>query len=377
MRTIEEKEQEARDLYALTRIPGLGPTLIRQLLAYCGSVEAIFRSRVRDLKPIPGIGPVLAGQILGQRDAARLEAESEWKKGEALGVQYWACTQPGFPSRLNQIADAPVVLFGLGRFRFEAPRILAVVGTRQATSYGKESIDSFLEQLLPYQPVVVSGLAYGIDGAAHRQAHRLGLETWAVMATGLDCIYPGAHHSLAASIQENGGLLTENPLGTGPDAPRFPARNRIIAGLSDAILVVEAREKGGALITARLGQDYYRDVFALPGPAGSPASRGCHDLIRFNVAALADSGLHLAQAMGWTEGKSRSAPAALSGDLFANEEQPVMALLMREKELPMDELAWKTSIPVNQLASLLLGLEFRGWVKSLPGKRFALSNGQI
>jgi DNA processing protein len=327
------------------------------------------------LEKIPGIGKSIIQNIESEREPCLEWAEIELKNLEKEGGCMFHYLEKDFPSRLKLIPDCPVVLFGKGSFNFENPKILAIVGTRQATNYGKKAIEQFLEELLPFKPVIVSGLAYGIDIFAHKTSIQLGLENWGIMATGVDDVYPFAHKSTAHQMQDNGGILTENLLQTKPDAPRFPARNRIIAGLSDAIWVVEAMEKGGAQITARLGSEYFRDVFALPGNINQKSSSGCNNLIQKNMAAVVTSGIQLAESMGWQiengiqiVTKTRQRPEGLT-----NQEHQILDLLQLMGEIMMDEIAWRTQIPINELASQLLTLEFSGLVKSLPGKRFGLS----
>ncbi len=366
-------KEEAIYTLALNSIPGIGNVLLKQLVAYSGSPSEAFKASKKLLTKIPGIGPSLISSLESEKKDALLRAEKEAEAIEKEGGFMVHYLEQDYPVRLKSIPDAPPVLFGKGTFHFEAQHTLAIVGTRQATSYGKQAIESFLEELQPYKPVIVSGLAYGIDIAAHKTALQMGMETWGVMATGIDQIYPSAHKQTAQAMLSNGGILTENPLKTKPDAPRFPARNRIIAGLADAIWVVEAMEKGGALITAHLGSDYFRDVFALPGNIAQKASSGCNELIRKNIAGIVLSGSQLAESMGWQlenetgfrKKRKKERPEGLS-----DPEIRILDLMDLNGEILMDEIAWRTQIPINQLASMLLNLEFQGLVKSLPGKRF-------
>ena len=370
-------KEEAICALALAGIPGIGNVLLKQLVAYTGSHTEALKAPKRHLSKIPGIGPALIGSIESNRKSAIERAEKELELVEKEGGFMHHYLEKEYPSRLKSIPDAPPVLFGKGVFHFDAPRTLAIVGTRQASEYGKKVIEEFLEELVPFKPVIVSGLAYGIDIAAHKSAIKLGLETWGVMATGIDQIYPSAHKTTAHTMLNNGGILTENPLKTKPDAPRFPARNRIIAGLSDAVWVVEAMEKGGALITARLASDYFRDVFALPGTIHQKASVGCNELIRKNIASIALSGKQIAESMGWVDDdlsvgkpvKKKQRPDDLS-----ESDHKILDLFELNGNIQMDEISWRSQIPINQLASQLLNLEFNGLVKSLPGKRFGLSS---
>jgi DNA processing protein len=370
------------DLYhelALTLLPGIGPQLTRQLMSYGSSAKNVFLLPPGKLRRIPGVGEVTIKILTGpERGKALAQAEASLRKAEKEGVQILFYTSKHFPSRLKLIPDAPVLLYYQGPADLNAPKTLALVGTRQATDYGREQTERIIKGVLPHQPLIVSGLAYGIDIMAHRAALQEGLATVGVMATGLDIIYPAAHRKTAEKMRETGGLLTEFPFGTQPDRYNFPQRNRIIAGLADGTVVVEAAAKGGALITAELALSYDRDVLAVPGPLGVPASEGCNALIKSNKAALYQEPADLEQLLNWDAalhlpGKFQPAPS-YSSDNFTAEEYALVSVLTTapSRELHMDELAWKAQQPIHAVASLLLGLEFRGVIRALPGKKFGL-----
>ena len=365
---------------ALTLIPGIGPQLTRQLMSYGGAAKNVLMMPPGKLRRIPGVGAATVAILTGKdREAAFRKAEADLKKAEKDGVEIIFYTSKRFPSRLKQIADAPAILYYQDTADLNAPKVVALVGTRQATDYGREQTERIIKGLLPHRPLVVSGLAYGIDIMAHRAALQEGLETVGVMATGLDIIYPSAHRKTAEKMREQGGLLTEFPFGTPPDRYNFPARNRIIAGLSDGTVVVEAAIKGGALITAELALSYDRDVLAVPGNLSSAASAGCNALIRDNKAALYAEPLDLEQLLNWDaalhqSGKFKPVPS-YSVDDFTIEEFTLITVLAAAigREEQMDELAWKAQLAIHTVASLLLGLEFRGVVRALPGKKFILN----
>ena len=364
---------------ALTLLPGIGPQLTRQLMSYGGSAKNVLMMPPGKLRRIPGVGEVTVKNLTGpEREKAFRKAEADLKKAEKDGVEILFYTSKRFPSRLKLISDAPVILYYQGTADLNAPKIVALVGTRQATDYGREQTERIITGLLPHQPLVVSGLAYGIDIIAHRAALQEGLQTVGVMATGLDIIYPAAHRKTAEKMREQGGLLTEFPFGTPPDRYNFPARNRIIAGLADGTVVVEAAIKGGALITAELALSYDRDVLAVPGNLGSAVSAGCNALIRDNKAALYAEPRDLEQLLNWDaalhqSGKFKPVPS-YSADDFTAEEFSLITVLNTApgRELHMDELAWKAQVAIYAVASLLLTLEFRGVVRALPGKKFGL-----
>ena len=364
---------------ALTLLPGIGPQLTRQLMSYGGSAQAVLTMPGAQLRRIPGVGNATIKTLTGaEREKALRGAEAGLKKAEKDQVRLLFYTSKQFPRRLKLIPDAPAMLYYQGTADLNAPKTVALVGTRQATDYGREQTERIVQGLLPHRPLVVSGLAYGIDIMAHRAALQEGLETVGVMATGLDVIYPAAHRKTAEKMREQGGLLTEFPFGTPPDRYNFPARNRIIAGLADGTVVVEAAEKGGALITAELALSYNRDVLAVPGNLSSAASAGCNALIRSNKAALYAEPRDLEQLLNWDaalhqSGKFQPAPSYSADDFTADEFALVAVLLAAPaREAQMDNLAWQAQLPIHTVASLLLALEFRGVVRALPGKKFAL-----
>jgi DNA processing protein len=370
------------DLYhelALTLLPGIGPQLTRQLMSYGSSAKNVLLLPPGKLRRIPGVGDATIKILTGpERGKALAQAEASLRKAEKEGVEILFYTSKKFPSRLKLLPDAPVLLYYQGTADLNAPKILSLVGTRQATEYGREQTERLIKGVLPHQPLIISGLAYGIDIMAHRAALQEGLATVGVMATGLDIIYPAVHRKTAEKMREQGGLLTEFAFGTSPDRYNFPQRNRIIAGLADGTVVVEAAAKGGALITAELALSYDRDVLAVPGNLGSAASEGCNALIKSNKAALYAEPKDLEQLLNWDAALYQSgkfqAPPAYSADDFSVEEFALITVLATaaDREEQMDNLAWKAQQPIHAVASLLLALEFRGVVRALPGKRFGL-----
>jgi DNA processing protein len=377
--TVEHQEVEEKKIYqvALSMLPLVGGALAKQLINYCGSAEAVFRSPTRHLQRIPGIGEKIIGNI--RNPSAILDrAEKEVNHCQQQGIAILSYTDEMYPERLRQIYDVPVVLYYQGNVDLNHARIISVVGTRQATAYGREIVDMLLRELQPFHPVVVSGLAYGIDISVHRAALRLGLPTIGVMGSGIDIIYPALHKKDAMKMVPQGGLLTENPLGTKPDARKFPARNRIIAALCDATVVVEAAEKGGALITANLANDYDREVFAVPGNWGQPYSQGCNKLIREHKAHILSRPQDMVELLNWDQEynshwKKEKQHSVIDVEIDAEERIVVDTLNEKREAVLFDVLSWHTSMPVNKLASVLLSLEFKGVVKTLPGKKYQLT----
>ena len=358
-------------LLALHFIPGVGDYLLRQLVSYCGAAERVFKTPKGKLLKIPGVGEVTANAILAHKTFD--EAEKEIKMAEKLNAQLIFYLDKEYPTRLKQIQDAPTLLYCKGSIDFENPKSVAIVGTRKATTYGRDCVEQLITELIPHQALIVSGLAYGIDIQAHKQAVKHNLQTIGVMGSGIDIIYPASHKDTAKLMQSNGGIITENRFGAKPDAHNFPMRNRIIAGLCDALVVVEAAEKGGALITAEIANSYNKDVFAFPGNVGETHSEGCNALIKSNKAHLITSVKDLEYQMSWevaTPPQKKKEAFSLEG--FEPEEQIILKLLLDKSPSTIDELSWKSNIAVSQLASLLLTLEFKGIIQSLPGKLYRL-----
>lgn len=357
---------------ALSLIPGIGNVLTKQLVSYCGSAKDIFKSNKNKLSKIPGIGEKIAASIIGNEPFS--VAEQELKRSEKHGIKILFYTDAEYPSRLKQIADAPPLLYCKGNFDFNAQKTLAIVGTRKATEYGKEAIEQLMPGIAKHNPLIVSGLAYGIDIYAHRSALKHKIPTIGVLASGLNVIYPAVHKDTATYMLEHGGLVSENRLDTKPDYHKFPERNRIIAGLADATIVIEAANKGGALITATLATSYKRKLLAVPGNISNPYSEGCNELIKAGRAEILTKIEDLERIMDWkTDGKVENKEAHVPKDLSKEEHQLVEVLSNNNNELVIDELSWKSQVPVGKLASLLLQMEFKGYIKSLPGKRFRLN----
>lgn len=356
---------------ALSLIPGIGNILTKQLISYCGSAKEVFKCNKTKLSKIPGIGEKAAQAILCHDTWET--AEQELSRHEAYGIKLLYYTDPDYPSRLKHIADAPSLLFYKGKSDLNHSKVLAIVGTRKATSYGKEVVEQLAAGIVQHAPIIVSGMAYGIDICAHRSAIKHGLPTIGVLASGINVIYPPAHKDAANQMLEKGGLLSENRLDAKPDFHRFPERNRIIAGIADATLVIEAAEKGGALITASLAKTYKRKLFAVPGSIMNSFSKGCLDLIKSGQAEMLTSAADLEKSLNWAVDESSDKPKSFDLDTLTTEENSIVHTLQQhDNEMIIDELSWKSQVPINKLAGLLLEMEFKGYIKSLPGKKFRL-----
>lgn len=370
--TPETDPDHLRYALALSQAPKIGPGVFKAIVAYSGSARAFFTLSKGKAAKIPRVGEKLL-EIQKQAESLLRKADELIETCTKKGFQILVSTDPRFPQRLKSLGDGPIILFAQGNGNLNFDRSIGIVGTRSATSYGKTVTRKIVEDLLPYQPVIVSGLAYGIDIEAHRAALQVGLPTVAVMGSPLSQIYPAAHRKTAEQLQETGLLLSEYAPGSTMVPGNFPARNRIIAGLSDALIVVEAAEKGGALITAEIAYSYNREVFAVPGNLQSPFSEGCNQLIRKMKAGIYTGPGDVAEALFWNKPGEESAKKAKL-DLNGREEDEILILkLLQEKgESEIDQISYQTEIPLGMLSSKLLSLEFEGIVKSLPGKKFKL-----
>jgi len=355
---------------ALTLIDGVGDVLARQLISYCGSPEAVFREKKKNLERIPDIGPKTAAAIAAFRDFGRANRELEFIRKHNIRMFYFH--DDDYPHKLKNCYDAPLLLYYKGTADLNHQRMVAIVGTRNATEYGRDFVNTLVASLGEMKAVVVSGLAYGIDIAAHKACLQQGVETIGVVAHGLDRIYPGTHSAVARKMTSQGGLLTEFISGSDPDRENFPRRNRIIAGLCDAVVVVEAAKKGGALITADLANSYNRDVFALPGRIGDNYSEGCNMLIKSNRAALIQSAQDIRYIMSWDDDQ-KVQKKIIQQSLFHDlneEEKTLIDFLSASGPSHIDSIMIQSGMPQSKLASLLLNLEFAGCIRCLPGKLF-------
>jgi DNA processing protein len=371
-------QQEIISAIALTRISFFSLAELLELFRRVGSAEEIVAhsQHIRDLLPDASDRLTQAFTDIGQ---ALRYAESELRTAESMGVRPLVMGDDDYPSRLLECPDAPLVLYYQGSASLNQKRVVSIVGTRRCTPYGQDLVRRFMSELrsLCPQVLVVSGLAYGIDICAHREALAQGYDTVGVVAHGLDDLYPPSHRLTADQMLKQGGLLTEFPTCTRPDRLNFVRRNRIVAGLSDATLLVESAIRGGGLITTRIGNDYGRDVFAFPGAVGAPYSEGCNDLIRRQGAGLIMSAKHFVEAMGWqndaqlSEAQAQGIERQLFPELTADE-QRVVAVLQRKNDLQINILSVQSGIAVGPLTALLFSLEMKGVVRTMAGGTYHL-----
>ena len=352
---------------ALGLIPHIGDISAKKLVSHFGSVEAVFSESHKNMIKIPGIGPTLAQHICNRSYLENAEKEAEYVTKHDIKTFFYLDND--YPYRLKQCEDSPVVFFFKGTSDLNSNKLLSVVGTRNATQRGKELCNKIVENLAERHSdlIIASGLAYGIDIEAHKAAIANNLQTIGILGHGLKIIYPSAHISIAKKMIDNGGLLTDFLSNEQPERPNFLKRNRIIAGLSDATLVVESGVKGGSLVTADIANSYNRDVFALPGRPDDKWSAGCNNLIKTNKAALVESADDIEFFLGW---KSKKSKEPVQKSLFAeldNNEKTIFELIAKEGEMTIDAICRSCKIPVHKLSSQLLQMEFKGVLKCYPG----------
>lgn len=357
-------------LLALQNIRGIGAVRAKKLVAHCGSAEAVFHSTEQKLQKISGINENITKEIINS-SAYLKDAEAELNFCEKNDIEVITYYEDKYPILLKQISDAPLVLFKKGNLNLNEKTSIAIVGTRDATQYGRQITEKFAAAFVQANLNVVSGLAVGIDITAHKAVLEHNGSTTCVLAHGLDRIYPSHHKNIAQSMLEKGAWLTEYPSKTQPDAVNFPERNRIIAGMCIATLVVEARPKGGALITARLAFSENRDVYAIPGDIERNSSKGTNDLIKQNIAKLVTEPEDILKDLNLIQILKKETKPVLTTLPLTHEEQQIVNLL-KEKERVIDEILIHIDLNPSRLFSILLEMEFKGILVQLPGKKFKL-----
>lgn len=367
-----DRHEQTLYLVALSKVPGVGDARAKKLVAYCGGAKEVFSKPAYILSKIPSIGSGLASTILSAKVMHLAEAELDF--AQKHNIRAISFLDEAYPQRLKHCIDSPLILYAKGKGNINPARAISIVGTRNATQDGKAFTETLVQELASANATIISGLAYGIDVAAHRACLKYDVPTIGCLAHGLDTIYPKVHKSTANEMLEKGALITDYPIGTNPDRENFPKRNRIVAGMADATIVVEAGIKGGALITAELAFDYDRDVFALPGRFNDTYSAGCNKLIKEHKAALITSASDVLKALGWdlTDTQPKHQPQTkLLIDL--TEEQEKVVSVLRQQSHTIDRLTVLSGYPMSKVVSILLELEFDGVVSSLPGKVYKLN----
>lgn len=352
----------------LTLIPNVGPITAKQLLSYCGSPRAVFKSNMKDLKKIPGVG-IQTIQAIKKKDVLKA-AESEIRYVEHQKIKPLFYTETPYPDRLRNIADAPLLLYCKGNVDLNHFRTLSIVGTRKPSRQGVLICEELVESLKSYDVIIISGLAYGVDITAHKTALKHRIPTVGVVGHGLRTIYPANHKNIAKQMEANGGIVTEYPSKTLPDGRHFPMRNRIIAGLSDVVVVIETANKGGSIITANIANSYNKDVFAIPGRLSDPASSGCNWLIKTHKAALLEKASDIGYIMNW---ENKPIKHGIQRKLFLDlnqKEKSILNLFQTSEQLGVDFIAYNVNMKTSEVSSLVLDLEFKGLLRPIPGNQY-------
>lgn len=369
--------EELKYQIALGLVPGVGPVVAKKLLGFLGSASAVFKANDEALLSVPTIGAITCRAIQKSRRSGAIfkVAEEEIKFMTAHGVQPIFYTDAEYPRRLLHCEDSPILLFWKGKTNLNVEKVVGVVGTRQPTDYGKELTRKLIEDLKLHEVLVVSGLAYGIDAFAHKSALDNDLQTVGILGHGLDRLYPPEHEQLSKRMLGQGGLLSEFLSGNEPEKMNFPKRNRIVAGMCDALIVVESKKTGGALITADMAMEYGREVFSFPGRAGDEYSEGCNRLIRENKAGLIESAQDVVVEMNWELGKKavEKKKCRQMEFKFSEEESALIGLLEDMSPIHFDELCSRLQLSSGKASGLLLQLEFCNIVRAMPGKLYALN----
>ena len=358
---------------ALSLIPFVGDISARRLVSYIGSVEGVFCESYRSLIKIPGIGTAMARSII-KKDYLKIAAK-EVEYINKNNIKTFFYLDPDYPFRLKQCEDSPVIFYFSGNCNLNETKILSIVGTRSSTQQGKEICENIISGLAAGHPelIIVSGLAYGIDITAHKAAIASNLSTIGVLAHGLKTLYPPIHLSTTKKMICKGGLLTDFLSDTLPERNNFLKRNRIIAGLSDATVVIESGTKGGALVTADIANSYNREVFAVPGKPGDQWSAGCNNLIKKNIAALVDRYEDIEEYLNWVPCGTKTPIQRLLFNELSGNEKLIYEKLKQDRELTIDQMCNVMEIPVHKLSSLLLQMEFNGIIKCFPGNVYRLA----
>jgi DNA processing protein len=364
------KEDDLLYQIAITQISNVGPRIAKQLIGQCGSAKEVFNESMKALSKLSGCNVELARSIKNFTDFSLAEKEINFIQKHRIETRFF---QDGnYPFRLKFCNDGPLLLFGKGNIDWNPKRALSIVGTRRATVYGRTECRSIVEGLQSSNLTIVSGMAYGIDICAHRAAVKNNVATVAVVAHGLDRLYPSVHRETLVEMMDKGGVITEFLSGTIPDRENFPKRNRIIAGFSDATLVIESGAKGGSMITADIAASYNRDVFAIPGNNGSPMSQGCNYLIHCQKAGLIRGAADIKKIMNWVDKKRKTTvQTALFVDLN-EEEKKLVSYLHHSGAVGIDDICLNIDFPMSKTSVILLNLEFKGMILSLPGKVYQL-----
>jgi DNA processing protein len=365
------KEEELSFVLALQKTKGIGEIIAKKLITTLGSASAVYKESHHKLSKLNGIGTTTLANLKDKNPLKEAEKEVENILKNKLEILYFL--DDNYPTRLKYCIDGPLLIFQKGTTTFENRKIISIVGTRNMTPYGKEYCEQIIADLKEYNPIIVSGFAYGVDICAHRAAIKNGLETVAVLAQGFSSIYPKVHKKYEKEILENGSFLSEFWFYDNPLREHFLQRNRIIAGISEATIVIESAEKGGSLVTADIADSYNRDVFAVPGRISDKYSKGCNNLIKQNKAIMLSSANDLITELNWET--IQPVKKTIQPKLFeelSSDEQLIVNFLQNNGKQELDLLALKNQLTIQNTASILFNLEMKGMIKALPGKMFEI-----
>ena len=361
-------DSELHYLLSLQKVEGIGDIMAKKLLSQFGSAENVFKAKSSQLATVDGIGSILLNNLKNKNVFGLAEIELKYIQKNKINICFFK--DENYPEKLKHCIDGPILLFSTGNINLKQKRIISIVGTRQVTSYGMDFCKNLITDLAPLDPIIISGFAYGVDIIAHQAAMENGLQTIGVLAHGLNQIYPKNHKKYMVKMEQNGGFMTEFWSNSSPERENFVRRNRIVAGISEATIVIESADKGGSLITANLANDYNRDVFAVPGRTSDKYSQGCNNLIKTQRAHLLNSAADLVYILNWDiEGKEKP----VQKQLFVNlepQEQIIFDFLQKNGKEHMDIIALECNLPVFKISSLLLNMELKGLTRPLPGKLF-------
>ncbi|HOZ29859.1 MAG TPA: DNA-processing protein DprA [Bacteroidales bacterium] len=361
---------------AVSFLSGVGDINAKKLISRFGSAEAIFKSSLSELKKVSGIGDLISIRLFNSFASAIQQAEEELLYIYANDIEFVTYTDAEYPSRLRECDDAPMVIYYKGKADFNSPKIISIVGTRNATKYGTDFCTKLIEAIASKYPetIIVSGLAYGIDISAHREALKNNLKTWAVMGHSLETVYPAKHKRIAQKMIDTGSaIISDFPHGSKTETSNFVKRNRIVAGLCDALVIVESGVKGGSMITANIANHYNKDVFALPGSVNSIYSEGCNRLIKTNRANLVESLEDIEYIMNWSSKSNNIVQQNLQLlEGLTENEKIIVDVLKNYEYLDIDNILRQSNLNSDALSLCLLELEFKNIVRALPGKIFTL-----
>ena len=362
-------EEDLLYVLALQRVKGIGDVNAKKLIAHCGSAKNVLREKKQTLEKINGIGSFTLKNLLDSTNLINAEKELKYIQKNKISTCYF--TDENYPSKLKHCVDAPILLFKEGNFELNTQPIISIVGTRKITSYGRDFCEKLISELKEYNPIIVSGFAYGVDICAHKAALKNNLQTIGILAHGFEEVYPKSHKKYVNEVNKNGGFITDFWHNDELQRENFLKRNRIVAGISEATIIIESAEKGGSLVTADIANSYNRDVFAVPGRSTDVYSRGCNDLIKRNKAAILTSSKDLVEMLNWKLGNESQKVVQKQLFIELDEiEQLVYDFLLDEGKELLDIISLNCDLPIHKTTTILFNLEMKGVVKPLPGKLF-------